>query len=71
MMPVATAAEVFWSGPQLDFMIQRVASTISSMSMTASGGGGMPRPICRMAPPMMAPGMGCAPGLRACLPFSP
>ena len=40
MMPVATAGEVFWSGPQLDFIIQRVASTVSSMSRTWSGGGG-------------------------------
>ena len=70
-MPVAMAGEVFWSGPQLDFMSQRVASTVSSISMTCSGGGGIPRPICRMAPPMMAPGMGWAPGLRACSPFSP
>ena len=52
MMPVATAADVFWSGPQLDLMIQRLASTIPSISMASSGGGGIPRPICRIGPPM-------------------
>ena len=71
MMPVATAPEVFWSGPQFDLIIQRVASMTSSISMSWSGGGGMLRPICRMGPPMTAPGMGWAPGLLAWAPFSP
>ena len=57
MMPVAKAGEVLWSGPQLDLMSQRVASTVSSISMTCAAGGGMPPPICRMAPPMIAPGI--------------
>ena len=71
MMPVATAAEVFWSGPQLDLMIQRVASTISSISMACSGDGGIPPAHLPQGPPHYGAGDGMSARPARVYPVSP
>ena len=50
----------WWNGHQIAqyLGIGLMTAAAGILWMACSGGGGIPRPICRIAPPMIAPGMG-------------